>query len=109
MKAFLKIKTLPPQYQRHTFYLLRPYSQNLVEAALVQISRRRTVISWIIPFALNCRGHQVQVSDHLHESMAGIYEPAAEAEVFSTLKDPDGVETNLGSLNLTLMKDVGLG
>jgi len=43
--------------------------------------------------------HLVQVPNHLHESMAGIYEPAAaEAEVFLMLKDPDGVETNLGSL-----------
>ena len=43
--------------------------------------------------------HQVNVPDHSHESVAGIYEPAsAAAEVYLALKDPDGVETDLGSL-----------
>jgi len=43
--------------------------------------------------------HTVNVPNHIHYTMPGIYEPAAaEAEVFLTLKDPDGVEIDLGSL-----------
>jgi len=43
--------------------------------------------------------HLVNVPDSVHDTVAGIYEPAAaEAEVSLTLKDPDGVETDFGSL-----------
>jgi len=43
--------------------------------------------------------HLCGVPDHVHSIMPGIYEPAsASAEVSLTLKDPEGVEVNLGSV-----------